>query len=165
MACILPPTCSIDACSPYERQFDHTHALSIKQPFASLVVFGIKTLEIRTRKTNIRGRILICSSLKPFVDGMFHPERPGHFLPNAGEYVSELGEFALFGHAIGMVDIVGCRPMEKNDFKKALVEYQPGLFAWELENPVEIVPFKVTGNLGFFKVSSNQIRVKSGLAV
>lgn len=165
MACSLAMMPTIDACSPYERQFQHTHALSIKQPFASLVVYGMKTLEIRSKQTHIRGRVLICSCLKPYPDGMYHPERRGQFIPNAGEYCTELGELALYGHAIGMVDIVGCRPMVPADFDKALVDYRPGLFAWELANPVEIEPFKVTGQLGFFKVPSNQIRVRSGLAV
>lgn len=166
MACSFANTIlSIDACTPYEQDVKYTHALSIKQPFASLVVFGMKTLEIRSKQTHIRGRVLICSSLKPFVDGMYHPERPGQFMPTATEYLDELGELALYGHAIGMVDIVGCRPMVPSDFNKALVEYRPGLFAWELANPVEIEPFPVTGQLGFFKIPSTKIRVKSGLVV
>lgn len=37
-------------------------ALSIKQPWASLVATGIKNIECRTWKTNYRGEILICSS-------------------------------------------------------------------------------------------------------
>jgi hypothetical protein len=34
-------------------------ALTVKQPWASLIVEGIKNIENRTWKTNFRGRILI----------------------------------------------------------------------------------------------------------
>lgn len=41
-------------------------ALSIKQPWASLIVHGIKDIENRTWKTNYRGRIYIHSSIKEY---------------------------------------------------------------------------------------------------
>ena len=163
MACCTLPVLSIDACSCIEPQFKHMNALTIKQPFASLVVFGLKTLEIRSRKTHIRGRVLICSSQKPFVGGMFNPENVGEYIDDADEYVRRMGNLAVHGYAIGMVDIINCRPMQPNDFKHSFVKYTPGMFAWELANPVEIEPFQVTGQLGFFKVPANLVRIKSGL--
>ena len=40
-------------------------ALSIKQPWASLIAHGIKDIENRTWKTNFRGRIYIHACGKP----------------------------------------------------------------------------------------------------
>jgi hypothetical protein len=37
----------------------HSYALSLKQPWAALVVAGLKTIEVRRWATNIRGRLFI----------------------------------------------------------------------------------------------------------
>lgn len=79
-------------------------------------------------------------------------------------YIDRMGELALFGKAIGIVDIVGCRPMVPEDADAALVQYIPGAYCWELANPVEIDPFNVTGQLGFFKVPAEKVKFKFGLA-
>ncbi|WP_269849531.1 ASCH domain-containing protein [Methanosarcina horonobensis] len=36
--------------------------LAVRQPWASLIVEGLKTLEVRSRPTNIRGRVAIYGS-------------------------------------------------------------------------------------------------------
>lgn len=166
MACSLigisANTPCFDACTSYEHAARQMSALSIKQPFASLVVFGIKPLEIRSRQTHYRGQIVVCASRQPYPGMMHHPERQGVILP-AVDYVRDMGELAPVGQAVGMVDIVGCRPMRPEDAELALVDYRPGLWAWELANPVEIDPFPVVGQLGLFKVNAGQIRVKTGL--
>jgi hypothetical protein len=38
-------------------------ALSIRQPFAELIMQGVKTVEYRSRPTRVRGRVFIYSSL------------------------------------------------------------------------------------------------------
>lgn len=40
-------------------------ALSIKQPWATLIANGIKTLEVRSWKVNYRGPLVIVSSKQP----------------------------------------------------------------------------------------------------
>jgi hypothetical protein len=40
-------------------------ALSIKQPWVTLIANGIKTLEVRTRRTSHRGPLVIVSSKEP----------------------------------------------------------------------------------------------------
>ena len=44
------------------KQKNYMKAITIKQPFASLIVEGIKDIENRTWKTNLRGRVLIHAS-------------------------------------------------------------------------------------------------------
>lgn len=163
MACCILPVLTMDSCSPYEQEYSTLPALSIKQPFASLVTYGMKQLEIRSRRTQIRGRVIICASQKPFVDGMFHPET-GRYMHSALEYVNEIGELVSYGRAVGMVDIVGCRPMQQSDEQNALIRYRPDMWAWELDNPVEIEPFEVCGQLGFFRIPAEKVRIKSMLA-
>lgn len=40
-------------------------AISVKQPWADHIMYGKKTIEIRTWKTHYRGDILICASKNP----------------------------------------------------------------------------------------------------
>ena len=40
-------------------------AISIKEPWASLILNGHKTIETRTWKTTYRGKLLLCASKKP----------------------------------------------------------------------------------------------------
>ena len=40
-------------------------ALSIRQPYAEMILRGIKKIEYRTMRTNIRGRVYIYASLTP----------------------------------------------------------------------------------------------------
>jgi hypothetical protein len=44
-------------------------AISIKQPWASLIASGIKLLEIRQWPTDHRGPLLTVSSRRPIIDG------------------------------------------------------------------------------------------------
>ena len=45
-------------------------AVSVKQPWASLIAEGNKTIETRTWPTNYRGDLLICASKKPKIEDL-----------------------------------------------------------------------------------------------
>ena len=45
-------------------------AITIKQPWASLIVAGIKDIENRTWKTSFRGRVLIHAAKTPVKEGL-----------------------------------------------------------------------------------------------
>lgn len=93
------------------------------------------------------------------------PDVPGRTL-NCSQYLQESkalspnAEMFPFGVAVGIVELVDCRPMTPADARIACVEYRPGLFAWEFENPLLIEPFPVKGNIGFFKVDQSLIAFK-----
>lgn len=70
-------------------------ALCIRQPWASMIARGEKTIETRTWKTNYRGDLLIIASKAPKFQG----------LPS--------------GEAIAIVKLVDCRPMTTQDQKAA----------------------------------------------
>lgn len=104
-------------------------ALSIKQPWASMIARGEKTIETRTWRTKYRGPLLIVSSKKPAIKG----------LPA--------------GMAMVVVDLVDCRPMTRGaDEEAARCDVYPGAHAWVLENVREIPSFPVKGCLGFYEV-------------
>lgn len=76
-------------------------ALSIKQPWASLVVAGHKTVECRTWKTSYRGPLLICSS--------------------KGDFEINDGLIAPGGMGLGVVELVDVLPMTKADLEQSFL--------------------------------------------
>ena len=133
------------------KQTSTMHALSIKQPWAALVVAGLKTIEIRRWATARRGRILI------------HAARVPDDRPKVRDQVPrELQELAqLRGGIIGAVDLADCRPYrdlpafvadQALHFNEPSWFEPPLLYGFVFERP-EIVPFQVqSGWFRFFKV-------------
>jgi len=74
------------------------YALSLKQPWAALLVHGHKTIEVRRWPTSRRGRVLI------------HAARIPDDRPDAWKHVSEELKPAaqLAGGIIGAADLTGC---------------------------------------------------------
>lgn len=104
-------------------------AITIKQPWASLIVHGIKDIENRTWKTNFRGRILIHAGCKK-------DTRPKPLLTEE-QYkltggVSGYGRhiFGDLGAIIGSVEIVDC----VQNYPSAWAE--KGVWNWVLANPI-----------------------------
>ena len=93
--------------------------LSVRQPFASQIVIGEKTIEWRSKPFNWRGPLVICASKSAIIE-----------LDN--------GKRLPVGVALGIVDVVGCRPMTRKDLVAACCEdYEDEMygFAWELVSP------------------------------
>ena len=129
-------------------------ALSIRQPWASLIVLGLKDIENRTWATRQRGTILVHASkgmtrtehedaIEFALDAI--PQMKGHAF--AGKTLAELG-FAFDalprGGIIGTVEIVGC-------VRDSLSPWFIGDYGFVLQNPKPL-PFKpLKGALGFFE--------------
>jgi hypothetical protein len=128
-----------------------SYALSIKQPWAALVVAGLKTIEVRSWLTKIRGRILI------------HAARIPDSRPQAWQWVTdEVRPLAdLTGGVIGQVNLLDC--IAYPDPSRFAVDtarhlndpswFQArGLYGFVFEK-AEIVPFRrLPGNVRFFTV-------------
>ncbi len=116
-------------------------ALSIKQPWAHLIVYGLdgryKTIETRNWQTHYRGELLIVSSLKAV---------PRPWLPGLDADDME------FGKAIGIVELVDCRAMTRADETAAMCKIYPNAFSWVLANIRAIEPFAVKGQLRLYEV-------------
>jgi len=101
-------------------------AISIREPWASMIRNGQKTIETRTWNTNYRGKLLLCASMRPKSD--------------------------ISGKAFAVADLVDVRPMIKADEKKACCEIYDRAKSWILENVTPIEPFPLKGQLGLFDV-------------
>lgn len=131
-------------------------AISIWQPWASLIALGHKRIETRGWSTGHRGPLLIHAAKKwdDTIEQMCHGLR------------IELGLCGITdpaslprGVAVCVVDLLSCRAVEDlppgstNARERALGDYSPGRFAWQLGN---VRRFRVTpqviGKQGLFDV-------------
>ena len=105
-----------------------TRALSLRQPWAELVLRGDKTIEARSIRTNIRERVHIYASLGDVdLEDQTRVSR---------EYGVDIGSLPR-GVLVGTVVVVGCRPLTVRDSRAAAfpVSRDTELFAWLLESP------------------------------
>lgn len=152
-------------------------AISLWEPWASLIACGVKTWETRCWPTSYRGELLICAakgglgkfameetlSQRAFQQGLQYllPDwEPGHALDSniaAGNKVN--ASHLNFGKAVAVVHLVNCMPTYKMNVIEHIRadlpygDFSPGRFAWKLENIRRIkTPFPVKGMQGFFNV-------------
>ena len=103
-------------------------ALGIRQPWAELILRGIKTIEIRSSQTRIRGPIYVYASKK--LAKTPHAEKA---IEKVGLNVEELPRGVL----IGTVEIVDSFPVQQKHAAAAGVpaELLKDKFGWKLANP------------------------------
>jgi hypothetical protein len=126
-------------------------ALSLKQPWAALVVAGLKSIEVRGWRTDRRGRILIHASKVPDQRPEAWKRVPRGLLQRA----------ALSGGIIGSVEITGCieYPNLGSFTADAMLHLNdptwfrpPRLFGFVMTRPKIIRFYPVLGNIKFFTV-------------
>gem|GEM_PF-612867 len=111
-------------------------SICLRQPWATLVASGQKTVETRIWATKYRGPVLIVASRSH--QGETPAERT---LPH--------------GLAVAVAVITGCRPMTEADEEAACCTLYPRAVAWQLTNVMPIEkPFPVKGQLGIFDVDT-----------
>jgi len=118
-------------------------ALSLKQPWAELVLQGKKTIELRRWNTNFRGEFLIHSS------GNIDEEKMREF------NFKDLPRQAIIGK-VTLIDVKQYKDEQEflKDKDKHLAETMEwGEYGFILENPKRLIPRKQKGQLGFFEVS------------
>lgn len=114
-------------------------ALSIKQPFAELILRGIKKIELRKWNTHFRGEFYIHASQKPNKKAM---ERFGF-------------ENLPCGCVIGKVTLKDVKKYEnerehQKDKDLHLANSYWGNYGFVLENPIKLNLIPVQGRLGFW---------------
>ncbi|MHC4715092.1 MAG: ASCH domain-containing protein [Planctomycetota bacterium] len=114
-------------------------ALSVREPWASLIAEGIKTVELRTWKTDYRGPLLICASRSA-------PTKEGR------EAQQRYAITTHPGHARAIVELVACVPAVQKHSRPACCAVTKGEYAWILENPRPVTMEPVAGRLGLFSV-------------
>lgn len=106
-------------------------ALGVKQPWAELILRGIKTIEVRSQPTQIRGTIYLYASKRP------------SSMPAATVMVAKhdlLVEQLPAGLLVGTVEIIDVRPCEARDAAAACIpaDLMAGKFAWVLGRPQKL---------------------------
>lgn len=101
-----------------------------------MIASGEKTIETRVWCTRHRGALLIVGSKRP--DGRFA------------------------GKAACIVDVLGCRPMTKEDEAAACIALYPRAKAWMLGNLRLVKPVEISGQLGVYDVDDTLIHILDG---
>lgn len=119
--------------------------LSIKQPWASLIIQGYKKYEFRTWKTKYRGELYIHVSKKADKEALKRFENMNLSTP--------------VGCIIGKVNIVDCEEITK-EFEDKLIKENNQIYgysgnregyAWIVTNPTSIEPIYINGKLGIWE--------------
>ncbi len=144
------------------------NALSLWQPWASLVALGEKRFETRSWSTAYRGPLLICTS-KKFNRECRALSQTEPFRTSLSALPVDVLE-SLCGYALCLVDIVdvgeiyrpvsicaaiafpGGRHVDVEKNEEAFGDYGSGRFAWQLENVRTFKPFAVSGLQKIFKI-------------
>ena len=109
-------------------------ALSLRQPWASLIADGRKTIETRTWRTRYRGPLAIHASARPYAD-----------LPTGG--------------IVAVAWLYGCRPMETTDEDAACIALYDGAYAWLLSDVQAIGLIPCKGRLGLWTLPEDIVRM------
>lgn len=115
---------------------DAPRALTVRQPWAGLIVAGIKGVENRSHPTSYRGTLLIHAGLGADADAM-------------AEHGGRLGEYPA-GAIIGAVDVIGCVRDSPSPWAAE------GQWHWILANPRACEPVPASGALSLWKPSAAQ---------
>lgn len=119
-------------------------AISIKEPFASLIASGVKKIETRSWKTNYRGELFIHASKIPV------QILRDNILKDVTKDMN-----LNCGNIICKCNLVDCVYMDEkfienikqNPIEYSVGEYKIGRYAWILEDIELIVPIPINGKL------------------
>lgn len=135
-------------------------AISLTQPYATLIALGAKKIETRSWSTSYRGPLAIHAAKNmPLWAKMacFEPQfmrfLEGHALP--------------LGWVIAVCNLTNCKRITPDNTpgepEFSFGDYTPGRWMWTLENVKEIKPVAVKGKLGLWEwdyVDANQDQVQ-----
>lgn len=147
-------------------------AISLWEPWASLIRCGAKTWETRHWPTRYRGELLICAAKRCVTAEIIHYLSMWAFVGglapligkplnldqiNNPEWYSIQISDLNFGKAVAIVNLVDCKKTDdltlgEIDTIAPFGDFSLGRFAWKLENLKVIDPFPVEGKQGFFNV-------------
>lgn len=138
-------------------------ALTVRQPWATLIALGVKRYETRTRPTNVRGRVAIHAGLsEPCAKGVTARfVKPNwwisHFVHDGLWLQFEDGNVVPLplGAIVATAELVDCVPTDAP--KITWPEYQigdwtPGRWAWRLDDVRPLaVPVPAKGRQGWWE--------------
>jgi activating signal cointegrator 1 len=133
--------------------------LTLKQPWAQLVVLGFKQIETRSFKTPYRGELYIHSSAK------FDPEHIEMCFTEPWKSCIRTPHELRVGYILGKVQLQACIPTEEvrenlkgGERELAFGDYSDGRYAWFLSNPICFKnPVHARGALGIWQYEHTDI--------
>ena len=151
-------------------------ALSLWQPWASLIATGAKTWETRSWPTAYRGPLLICASkgglsktaliatlcIWPFQGGLAPLRGKPLELETVTHWAGITADDLPFGTAVCIVDLMDCRPtgsltLDEIGTDAPFGDFTIGRYAWKLENVRIVGSFEVRGKQRLFTVPDSVI--------
>lgn len=121
--------------------------LTIKEPFATLIMNEIKHIETRSWKTNYRGEIYIQASISKIKKEIYEKKELVKLFENLD---------MNYGNIICKAYLKDCIYMDEDFIKSVNYQeyvcgrYEVGRYAWILDNIEIINPIKVKGKLGIW---------------
>lgn len=129
------------------EKHDRWRALTVKQPYANDlvaeaykdengIVYGEKTIEVRSKNTSYRGDVLICSAASPVYPGMES------------------------GVTLGLVELYDVKPIKEftpEDWENTRIPKEKRAkitkgFGWMMRNPRRVVEMPIKGQLGIYNL-------------
>ncbi|MEM7552601.1 MAG: ASCH domain-containing protein, partial [Cyanobacteria bacterium P01_A01_bin.84] len=138
---------------------DTLKAISLWQPWASLIPLGLKHYETRSWKTNYRGKLLICSIAKST------KTQYQHYLKICNELKLPAWDYNFpHGCVIAICDLVDCIEItsefiaQQSQTEILCGDWQVGRYAWKLDNIQPISePFPIKGKQRLFNVPFSKV--------
>lgn len=154
-------------------------ALSLWEPWASLMRCKAKKIETRGWSTSYRGPLLICAAKGglprgDLLDMLSLWEYQSGLAPLVGKPLTLPAlswpgvnvEHLLFGHAVCVVDLMDCRQTarlcfgEVSETELHFGDFTLGRYGWMTENCRPVKPFPVRGQQGLFEVPDELIELE-----
>lgn len=134
-------------------------AISLHQPWASLIPMGLKKYETRSWSTSYRGPLLICAAKKFSIHQKlthnYFINKYQQILVDTDNYIE--WDDLPFGCAVALVELTDCIKMTQTFINQQLQseldtgDWRVGRMAWQLENIQRIIrPIPITGRQGLF---------------
>jgi len=145
-------------------------AISLWQPWASLIALGLKRFETRSWPTSYRGPLLICAGQrKP----QWNEARDVFWgLASRVENMVDWYMGLPYGKAVAVVDLASCIKIADHPIhdklwreERAFGDFTPGRFAWELQSVQRVRPFPVRGRQRLFEVPDAEVYRHLGVDV
>ncbi|MDF0553112.1 ASCH domain-containing protein [Kamptonema sp. UHCC 0994] len=138
-------------------------AITLWQPWASLIALGLKRYETRCWATNYRGKLLIHAAKRPIDREGLTIWGDAHILGNRG--IPDPCTKLPLGAIVAIADLVDCLEVIGDLSKPPIIavnkhlqsnvellcgDWQVGRFAWKLENIRQLAPIPAKGYQRFW---------------
>lgn len=121
-------------------------ALTLWEPWATLIAVGLKRFETRHWRTSYRGDLVIHAAAKRDREILDYLREMRHEIAAACREAGVAYPVCQFGKALCVVTLADVRPTETvPEDERAFGDFSPGRFAWELTNVRKIEPIAVKG--------------------